>query len=71
MTEYRSQVEIRRRSMYIENDGLNPEELRSVIEQVERRMAQIEEREKLMDTSKIATIAAVEIAIELHKLKKP
>lgn len=71
MTEYRSIVEIRRRSMYIENDGLNPEELRSVIEQVERRMAQIEEREKLMDTSKIATIAAVEIAIELHKLKKP
>ena len=70
MAEAISLVKIRGRSMNIENGGLTPEEITSVIDQLEKKIAELEERTKIVDTSKLVSIVAAEIAIELYKLKK-
>lgn len=70
MAETISQVKIRGRFMNIENGGLTPEEITSVIAQLEKKIAELEERTNIVDTSKLVSIVAAEIAIELYKLKK-
>ncbi|OGR42284.1 MAG: hypothetical protein A2X35_00845 [Elusimicrobia bacterium GWA2_61_42] len=51
-------------------DGLMEIEVRTIIGQVEDKIAAIEEKLKIADTSKIAILAAYDFAVELYNLKQ-
>ncbi|HAT71909.1 MAG TPA: hypothetical protein DCS63_03740 [Elusimicrobia bacterium] len=51
-------------------DGLMEIEVRAIIGQVEEKIARIEEKLKIPDTSKLAILAAYDFAVELYNLKQ-
>lgn len=51
-------------------DGLTELELGSIVAMVEERINKIEEKMNIVDSSKLAIIAAYEFAVELHNLKR-
>ena len=63
-------VKIRGRSIPMSVDGMTELEITSIAVQVEKKMAAIEELTNIVDTSKLAVMAAMEFAIELHNLKQ-
>lgn len=64
------QVKIRGRVLNISDEGLSPLEMSAVAGQVEKKISDLEEKLKLVDGAKLAMLAAIELAIELFKLKK-
>ncbi len=51
-------------------DGLTPLELSVIVSQVEEKIKAIEEKTKVVDTSKLAIMAAFDFAVELDTLKQ-
>lgn len=62
-------VVIDRRKFTIEMEGLSQLEISSIAQLVNDRMEQIKEEQKVIDSSKLAIMTALEIAAELQKLK--
>jgi len=63
-------VKIRGRVIAMSVDGMTELEITAIAQQVEKKMAAIEELTNIVDTSKLAVMAAMEFAIELHNLKQ-
>ncbi len=57
------------RKFTIEMEGLSQLEISSIAQLVNERMEQIKEEQKVIDSSKLAIMTALEIAAELQKLK--
>lgn len=51
-------------------DGLSQLEMSSIVTQVEGKMDRVEENLNIVDSSKIAIVAAYEFAVELYNLKQ-
>jgi len=51
-------------------DGLTELELGGIVAQVEEKIKQIEEKLNIVDTSKLAILAAYDFAVELNNLKQ-
>ena len=51
-------------------DGLTELELGGIVAQVEEKIASIEEKLNIVDTSKLAILAAYDFAVELHNLRQ-
>ncbi|MCM2267981.1 MAG: cell division protein ZapA [Elusimicrobiales bacterium] len=51
-------------------DGLTPIELGSIVNQVEEKLAQIEDKLNVVDSSKLAILAAFDFAVELYNLRQ-
>lgn len=51
-------------------DGLTELELGGIVAQVEEKIAAIEEKLNIVDTSKLAILAAYDFAVELHNLRQ-
>jgi cell division protein ZapA (FtsZ GTPase activity inhibitor) len=51
-------------------DGMTELELGSIVAQVEEKISQIEEKLNIVDSSKLAILAAYAFAVELHNLKQ-
>ncbi|MDD2804890.1 MAG: cell division protein ZapA [Elusimicrobiales bacterium] len=51
-------------------DGLTELELGSIVAQVEEKINKIEAKLNIVDTSKLAILAAYDFAVELHNLKQ-
>lgn len=51
-------------------DGLTELELGGIVNQVEEKIKQIEEKLGIVDTSKLAILAAYDFAVELNNLKQ-
>ncbi|OGS12071.1 MAG: hypothetical protein A2234_07185 [Elusimicrobia bacterium RIFOXYA2_FULL_58_8] len=51
-------------------DGLSPIELSTIVGQVEAKMDKVEEKLDIVDSSKIAIVAAYEFAVELYNLRQ-
>ena len=64
------ETKLRGRLLKVPIDGLDLLELANIVGQVEQRIINIEERTELVDGSKLAMLAAIEFAVELHNLKK-
>ncbi len=62
-------VVIAGRKFTIEMEGLSQLEISSIAQLVNDRMEQIKEEQKVVDSSKLAIMTALEIAAELQKLK--
>ena len=63
-------IKIRGRAISMTVDGLTEMEIASIADQVEKKMAKIEEATNTADTSKLAVMAAMEFATELYNLKQ-
>jgi len=70
MPDNEAVVKIRNRSFSIAVDGLTELEVVNIAGQVEKKMAELEERTSTADTSKLAILAALEFATELYNLKQ-
>ena len=62
-------VEIYGRKLTIEMEGLNQLEINSLANLVDERMREISKDAKIVDSSKLAIMAALDIAADLHRLK--
>lgn len=62
-------VVIAGRKFTIEMEGLSQLEISSIAQLVNDRMERIKEEQKVVDSSKLAIMTALEIAAELQKLK--
>ncbi|MEI7529142.1 MAG: cell division protein ZapA [Elusimicrobiota bacterium] len=51
-------------------DGLSQLELSAIVGQVEKKMNKVEENLAIVDSSKIAIVAAYEFAVELYNLRQ-
>ncbi|MCX5792015.1 MAG: cell division protein ZapA [Elusimicrobia bacterium] len=51
-------------------DGLSQLELSTIVVQVEKKMNKVEENLGIVDSSKIAIVAAYEFAVELYNLRQ-
>jgi len=51
-------------------DGLTPIELGAIVNQVEEKLDKIEERLNIVDSSKLAILAAFDFAVELYNLRQ-
>lgn len=51
-------------------DGLTELELGGIVAQVEEKISGIEEKMGIVDTSKLAILAAYDFAVELHNLRQ-
>ncbi len=51
-------------------DGLTELELGSIVVQVEEKIKKIEEKLNIVDSSKLAILAAYDFAVELHNLRQ-
>jgi len=51
-------------------DGMTELELGSIVAQVEEKIGRIEEKLDIVDTSKLAILAAYDFAVELHNLRQ-
>lgn len=51
-------------------DGLTELELNGIVNQVEEKIKQIEEKLNIVDTSKLAILAAYDFAVELNNLRQ-
>lgn len=63
-------IKIRGRSIAMAVDGLTELEIGNIADQVEKKMAEIEEKTNTADTSKLAVMAALEFAAKLYNLKQ-
>ncbi len=63
-------IMIRKRPYSIAVDGLTELEIGNIADQVEKKMAKIEEDTSTADTSKLAVMAALDFATELYILKQ-
>ena len=63
-------IKIRGRSIAMAVDGLTELEIGNIADQVEKKMAEIEEKTNIADTSKLAVMAALEFAAKLYNLKQ-
>lgn len=63
-------IKIRGRSISMAVDGLTELEIGNIADQVEKKMAEIEEKTNTADTSKLAVMAALEFAAKLYNLKQ-
>ncbi len=63
-------IEIARRRLTIEMEGLTPLQIMELARQVQDRIDQASAHNpKIVDTQKLAILAALEMAAELHQLK--
>lgn len=63
-------IEVARRRMTIEIEGLTPLEIQALAQQVDNRIAEAARRSPhIVDTQKLAILAALEMAAELNQLK--
>ena len=51
-------------------DGLAPIEMSTIVGQLEEKIGKIEEKTKVVDTSKLAILAAYDFAVELYNLRQ-
>lgn len=51
-------------------DGLTPIELGAIVNQVEEKLDRIEEKLNIVDSSKLAILAAFDFAVELYNLRQ-
>ena len=51
-------------------DGLSPIELSTIVGQVEEKLKKIEETLNIVDSSKLAILAAFDFAVELYNLRQ-
>jgi len=51
-------------------DGLSPIEQSTIVGQVEEKIQKIEEKLNIVDSSKLAILAAYDFAVELYNLKQ-
>ncbi|MFH1726377.1 MAG: cell division protein ZapA [Elusimicrobiota bacterium] len=69
MIEDKTDVEIYGRKLTIELEGFNQLEVSSIANYVDGRMREIAKDSKVVDTSKLALLTAIEIAAELQRVK--
>ncbi|MBI4055741.1 MAG: cell division protein ZapA [Elusimicrobia bacterium] len=63
-------VQIYNRSVEIDAEGLTPLEVNALANYVTEKMKEIEAQTKIVDSGKLAMLAAINIADELFNLKK-
>jgi len=51
-------------------DGLTPIEMSTIVGQVEEKIKKIEEKLNIVDSSKLAILAAYDFAVELYNLRQ-
>ena len=69
MLNEKVEIEIRGRKLTIEMEGVTPLEVQALAQTVNDRMAQIEKESKVVDSSKLAILTALEIAAENQRLQ--
>ena len=69
MLNEKVEIEIRGRRLLIEMEGLSPLEVDSLARLVTERIVQIEAETKIVDTSKLAILTALDIAAENQRLQ--
>ena len=62
-------IEIRKRKLIVEMEGLTPLEINSLAAEVANRIDEIEEVNHIADSSKLGILAALEYAAEVHRLQ--
>ncbi|MFA6030516.1 MAG: cell division protein ZapA [Elusimicrobiota bacterium] len=63
-------VEIFRRKLSIEMEGLTPLEIQMLAQTVDERMKEIQKLTGVVDSSKLAILAAMEFAADIHKMRE-
>ncbi|MBI5631558.1 MAG: cell division protein ZapA [Elusimicrobia bacterium] len=64
-------IEIFRRKLTVEMEGLTPIEINALAQKVHEKMAEISESNpKIADSSKLAIITALDFAAELEKIRE-
>ena len=63
-------IEVFRRKLPVELDGLGELEVVAIARDVTEKMESIQENTKIVDSSKIAILAALEFAADLARLKE-
>ncbi|MFH2204690.1 MAG: cell division protein ZapA [Elusimicrobiota bacterium] len=63
------EIEIYNRKFTVEMEGLSPLEVGAIARLVDERMREIAKESKIVDSSKLAILTAMEIAAEYQKLK--
>ena len=66
----KTQIEIFGRPMTVEMDGLTPMEVSALAQTVTDKMRELQESSGIADTYKLAALAALDLAAELHQLKE-
>lgn len=69
MSNDKVDVEIYGRKMTIEMEGLSELEVNALANKVDERMRQIAKESKIVDSSKLAILTALEVAAEHEKLR--
>lgn len=71
MNNHEFEAKVRGRAMkFPAVDGLTELELGAIVAQVEEKINKIEEKLHIVDTSKLAILAAFDFAVELNNLKQ-
>ena len=63
-------IEILGRQMTVEMDGLTPMEVSALAQTVTDKMREIQDASGIADTYKLAALAALDLAAELHQLRE-
>ena len=69
MARERVDVEVARRKFTVERADLDALQIVAVAKELERRMLEIQERTKVVDTGRLAVMAALEVACDMTRLK--
>ncbi|MBI3554324.1 MAG: cell division protein ZapA [Elusimicrobia bacterium] len=62
-------IEIAKRRLTVEMEGFNPLQIMELARQVHEKIEQVASRTKIADSSRLAILAALEIAAELNQVK--
>lgn len=62
-------IQIFGREMTVEIDGVTPTEIQSLARYVTDKMKQVQEDTRIVDSSKLAMLVALELAADLHQAK--
>ena len=68
MLNEKVEIEIRGRKLTVEMEGVTPLEVQSLAQTVNERMTLIEKESKIVDSSKLAILTALEIAADNQRL---
>ena len=70
ITNNEIRLKIKKRDITMSVDGLTELEIGNIADQVEKKIDAIEKKTGQPDTGKLAVMAALEFAVELHNLKQ-
>jgi cell division protein ZapA (FtsZ GTPase activity inhibitor) len=64
------EIEIRKRRLAVEVEGMTQMEVNVLAKEVENKMISIEQKYDIVDASKLAILTALELSMELNQLRE-